>query len=82
MLSLADSILEEVFQRFLILDCLLELEEDLTDVRIDKRIRAPSVKLHLLLEVIPAVVGRPLFFRVILSHLENILDKGIMRKED
>lgn len=74
MLSFGDPILEEVFQRLLILDSLLKLEEDLADVHIDKRIRAPSVKLYLLLEVIPAVVGRPLFFRVILSHLENILD--------
>lgn len=72
MFCFGDPILKEVLQNFLILDGLLELEEDLADVRIDKRICAPTIELYLLLEVISAVVGRPLFFRVILSHLENI----------
>jgi hypothetical protein len=40
-------------------------------VSVDERVCSPAIELHLSPEKLPASIFRPLFFRTILSHLEN-----------
>ena len=47
------------------------LEGDPTNVGVDERICPPAVKLHLSGEELSAAIVAPIFFRTILSHLEN-----------
>jgi len=47
------------------------LEGDSADVSVEEGVCAPAVELDLSAEELFAVILRPLFFRTILSHLEN-----------